>query len=71
MVKNEYNAYSINNKSAKKNKDGTITIHFGGDPNSTNYLPTPEGWNCIIRLYQPQEALLNGEWDFPVFELVE
>ena len=44
-----------------------MTIHFGGDPKSINYLPTPKGWNCIIRLYQPKEALLNGEWDFPAF----
>jgi len=71
MVKNEYNAYSINNKSAKKNKDGSITINFGGDPENINYLPTPKGWNCIIRLYQPKEALLSGEWDFPAFELVK
>lgn len=71
MVKNEYDAYSVNNISAKKNKDGSITIHFGGDPSNLNYLPTPKGWNCIIRLYQPQESLLNGEWDFPEFELVD
>ncbi len=70
MVKNKYNAYSVNGKSAKKNKDGSITIHFGGNPKSINYLPTPKGWNCIIRLYQPQKSLLNGKWDFPAFELM-
>ncbi len=71
MEKNEYDAYSVNNKSAKKNPDGSITINFGGAPNNINYLPTPKGWSCLIRLYQPKESLLNGEWDFPVFELVE
>jgi len=71
MVKNDYDAYSINNNSANKNPDGSITIHFGGDPINSNYLPTPKGWNCLIRLYQPQESLLNGEWDFPAFERVE
>jgi hypothetical protein len=30
--KNPYNAYSINNITGKKGKDGSITIHFGGDP---------------------------------------
>jgi len=70
MVPNEYGAYSFNDKSAERNADGSITIHFGGDPNRVNYLPTPEGWNCMIRLYQPQRELLEGRWDFPEFELV-
>lgn len=70
MEKNEYGAYSFNNKSAKKNDDGSITIHFGGDPNQVNHLPTPKGWNCIIRLYQPRKELLEGRWDFPEIELV-
>jgi hypothetical protein len=70
MVKNEYDSYSFNNKAAKKNKDGSITIHFGGDPKQINYLPTPKGWNTIIRLYQPRKELLEGRWDFPEFELV-
>jgi len=70
MVKNDYGAYSFNNKSATKNEDGSITIHFGGDPNQVNHLPTPKGWNCIIRLYQPRKELLEGRWDFPEFEIV-
>ena len=32
MPVNEYNAYSFNNVTAKKSKDWSITIHFGGDP---------------------------------------
>jgi len=70
MEPNEYGAYSFNDKSAERNDDGSITIHFGGDPTRVNYLPTPEGWNCIIRLYQPQAELLEGRWEFPEFELV-
>ena len=27
---NQYNAYSLNNITAKKNEDGSITIEFGG-----------------------------------------
>lgn len=71
MMPNEYNAYSFNNISAEKNANGSITIHFGGDPNNINYLPIPEGWNCIIRLYQPRKVLLDGNWDFPEFELAD
>ena len=32
MEKNDLNAYSVNNVTAKKNSDGTVTIHFGGAP---------------------------------------
>lgn len=63
--KNQYGAYSINNVSAIKNKDGSITIHFGGDPTQINYLPITEGWNYIVRLYRAKNEILNGSWVFP------
>ena len=58
--KNPYNAYSINNFSAKKEKDGSIIIHFGGDPKQQNYLPITYGWNYIVRLYRAKER--NPRW---------
>jgi hypothetical protein len=63
--KNRYNAYSVNNFSAKKEKDGSYIIHFGGDPKQTNYLPLTEGWNYMVRLYRAKEQILNGSWVFP------
>jgi hypothetical protein len=65
FVQNQYNAYSINNITAKKDKDGSVTIHFGGDPKQSNYLPIMEGWNYAVRLYQPRKAILDGTWKFP------
>lgn len=65
MPINPYNAYSFNNITAQKNEDGSITIHFGGDPNQPNYLPIVPGWNYIVRLYKPHEEILNGTWKFP------
>jgi hypothetical protein len=62
---NDYNAYSINNLTGKKGKDGSITIHFGGDPKQPNYLPIMVGWNYIVRLYQPRQQILDGKWKFP------
>ena len=53
------------------NKDGSITIHFGGDPKSVNYLPITEGWNYVIRLYQPRQEILDGSWTFPQIEPVK
>jgi len=71
MPVNKYNAYSFNNVTAKKDKDGSITIHFGGDPKQSNFLPIVPGWNYIVRLYQPKKDILDGSWTFPNAEAVE
>lgn len=65
MEKNELNAYSVNNVTAKRNPDGTVTIHFGGDPTKPNYLPITPGWNYVVRMYQPRQGIINGSWTFP------
>jgi len=65
MPVNKYNAYSFNNVTAKKEKDGSIIIHFGGDPKADNFLPIVPGWNYLVRLYQPGPEILNGNWTFP------
>ncbi len=65
LFKNPYNAYSYNNVTAEKNADGSVTIHFGGDPDQPNFLPIVEGWHYIVRLYRPRPQVLNGEWVFP------
>ncbi|TWT40623.1 hypothetical protein KOR42_49300 [Thalassoglobus neptunius] len=62
---NKLNAYSVNNVTGKKNNDGSVTIHFGGDPSSSNYLPITEGWNYIIRLYLPDWEITEGDWTPP------
>jgi len=69
--KNPQNAYSINNVTAKKAADGSITIHFGGDPKQSNYLPIMDGWNYIVRLYQPSQAIVDGKWKFPAPQPVQ
>ena len=62
---NVYNAYSFNNVTAKADNDGSITIHFGGDPKQPNFLPIVPEWNYIVRLYRPRQELLSGDWTFP------
>ncbi|ESQ14842.1 MAG: hypothetical protein N838_30940, partial [Thiohalocapsa sp. PB-PSB1] len=71
MPVNEYNAYSFNNITAKKNEDGSITIHFGGDTKQPNFLPIVPGWNYIVRLYQPRKEIMDGSWTFPNPQAVE
>ncbi|AEF46311.1 protein of unknown function DUF1214 [Serratia sp. AS12] len=64
--KNPYDAYSLNNLTAQKSDDGSIVIQFGGcDGKIANCLPTMPGWNYTVRLYQPGDEILNGQWHFP------
>jgi len=63
---NQYNAYSLNSITAKKNQDGSITIQFGGcDGKTPKCLPIMKGWNYMVRLYRPRAEILNGTWKFP------
>jgi hypothetical protein len=63
---NPQNAYSLNNLTAKKDPDGSVTVQFGGcDGKAANCLPIMKGWNYVVRLYRPRAEILNGEWTFP------
>ncbi|MCA9096470.1 MAG: DUF1214 domain-containing protein, partial [Planctomycetaceae bacterium] len=62
---NNLNAYSKNNVTGKKNADGSMTIHFGGDPTASNHLPITEGWSYVVRLYLPETEVLEGDWNPP------
>ena len=68
---NEYNANSVNNITGTPNEDGSFTIHFGGDPKSSNYLHIMEGWNYAVRMYQPRKEIIEGEWIFPSVKPVQ
>jgi hypothetical protein len=63
---NPQNAYSLNSITAKPGEDGSFAIQFGGcDGKIPNCLPTPPGWNYLVRLYRPRPEILNGAWTFP------
>jgi hypothetical protein len=63
---NRENAYTLNNITARKDPDGSITIQFGGcDGKNANCLPITGGWNYLVRLYRPRKEVLNGTWKFP------
>jgi hypothetical protein len=64
--KNELNAYTLNNITARKNSHGLSVIQFGGcDGKVLNCLPTPPRWNYMVRLYRPRAEVLDGTWKFP------
>jgi hypothetical protein len=66
---NERNAYSVNNLTAVRDADGSVTVHFGGcDDGRPNCLPIVDGWNYTVRLYRPRPEVLDGSWTFPAVE---
>jgi hypothetical protein len=66
LQKNQYNSYSLNSITAKKNTDGAVPVQFGGcDGKIPNCIPTMKGWNYMVRLYRPRDEVLNGKWKFP------
>lgn len=68
---NPQSVYGYSDRTATRNADGSITLHFGGDPASLYYTPLPAGWNYVIRLYRPRQELLDGRWVFPGVRPIE
>ncbi len=63
---NQYNAYSVNNITAKKGTDGSVAVQFGGcDGETPNCLPIMKDWNYTVRLFRPRPEILDGAWKFP------
>lgn len=52
---NDAESYSLNNITAHRDEDGSVTVHFGETAEGTsNTLPIVEGWNYLFRLYRPR-----------------
>lgn len=67
---NEANSYTVNNITAEKNADGSVIVRFGDYPAGTaNAIPTPDGWNYLVRLYRPRTEILDGTWTFPTLTM--
>ena len=71
MPVNDLDAYSFNSITAKRDSDGSVTIHFGGDAQASNYLPITDGWNYIVRCYLPGWQIIEGNWTPPAPQPVE
>ena len=66
LLPNPYNAYALNDLTAKKGQDGSVTIQLGGcDGKVPNCLPIRQGWNYTVRLFRPRPEILDGTWRFP------
>ena len=63
---NRYDAYSVNNVTARPSADGSVAIQFGGcDGEIPNCLPIMKGWNYTVRLFRPRAELRDGTWRLP------
>ena len=72
IPENEMRSYSFNNVTAVPNEDGSITINFGGcEDGRANCIPVSEGWNYLVRMYEPREAVSNGIYEFPEIKEVK
>lgn len=58
---NTLGVYSVNSVTGTTNDDGSMTIHLGDcEDGRVNCIPIMEGWNYSVRLYEPDEAILDG-----------
>lgn len=78
LVPNAINRYSIGDRTAglKTNADGSVTIYMQKDSpgadKASNWLPTPEGdFRPTMRMYQPGQAIFDGEWRPPAIVRVD
>ena len=63
---NDLGINALNNVTAKKNADGSITINAGGcEDGRINCIPITKGWNYVARTYRPRSEIVSGEWVFP------
>ena len=71
LVENPIERYKIGSSTPNLhyNKDGGLDIELGHakpQGEGANWLPTPNGeFYLLLRLYQPQESVLNGEYQLP------
>ena len=60
---------SVNNITAARDSDGSITVRFGDWNDGTpNRLPIADGWNYLVRLYRPRPEILDHTWTFPAVQ---
>lgn len=63
---------ALNNVNATPSEDGSYRIQLGGcSETSVNCIPTPKGWDYVLRAYQPGEAIASGEWQPPIATPIE
>ena len=77
LVDNPLNRYSISsqNEGLKHNPDGSLDIYLQhespGTEKESNWIPSPTGeFSLSLRMYGPQEPMLNGEYQIPAVQIM-
>ncbi len=72
LIKNEYNKFAINSKdSLLYNEDGSLDLFISAEPSidmkTENWIPVNnlQNFTLTLRLYWPEEPIMNGNWDPP------
>jgi hypothetical protein len=73
LVENPISRYKIGSdtKGLQRNADGSFVVSIQAEPpaDKSNWLPAPKGgFYVILRMYQPSEAVLDGEYQLPQVE---
>jgi len=76
FIANTMNRYAIGDRDKLKfNPDGSLDLYIQdknpGADHEANWLPSGDGiFNMTMRLYWPEAAILNGDWQPPVVERI-
>ncbi len=77
LAENPINRYSIgqHTEGLKYNPDGSLDIYIQhaspGTEKESNWLPSPsEEFSLVLREYNPQDAILKGEYQIPPVQLI-
>lgn len=65
---------NINSAVAEINQDGTFTLHYGNQEvcgDVPNRLDTTEGWNLLLRVYEPAQHIIDGDYTMPTITAVK
>ena len=79
LVENSIDRYWISSRMLprlKRDADGGLTLYIQknapGEGKNANWLPAPDGpFLMILRLYQPEQAVLDNAWEAPPVVRVE
>lgn len=75
LAANSLGRHALGSRSGlQRDADGSLTIHVGHrQPNAlaSNWLPAPDApFYLVLRLYHPQQRLLEGRYPLPLVERV-
>ncbi len=72
LFNSEHGVSNLNSVTAQKSEDGSYTLYFGNcEKNKKNCLAIEDGWNSVIRLYEPHKEVIEGLWTPPTLKAIE